>query len=91
MTYDPFYAIERGEFTLTPNVSSIRLSYKFFMYRCLLIYIFGGTAFIAIFSESENRKTFLFALFLFVSFIWLCSVVRQLLFFNSIVKKIRDT
>src|ERR1700730_12664062 len=57
MTYDPFFAIEKGEFTLMPSVSSTRLTYKFFMYRCLLIYIFGGTGLIAIFSKSENRTT----------------------------------
>src|ERR1035437_8028472 len=55
MTYDPFHAIEKGEFKLVPNPGSIILTYEFFMYRCLLIYIFVGSALIAVFSKPENR------------------------------------
>jgi hypothetical protein len=90
MTYDPFHAIEKGEFKLVPNPGSIILTYEFFMYRCLLIYIFVGSALIAVFSKPENRLKLFLALFAFVSLIWLCSVVSQILIFKSIVKKIRQ-
>jgi hypothetical protein len=88
MSRSIFHAINKGKFTIILNNNTVKLTYRFFMYRFFLIYIIGGTL-LAIFNKSIISSFYL-SCWLYILMIWIGSVISNKLFFNRIVKKIGD-
>jgi hypothetical protein len=87
MSRNIFQAINKGKFTVLLNNSTIKLTYRFYMWRFFLIYIIGATL-LAIFNKAIISSFYL-SCWIYISMIWIGSLISNKLFFNRIIKKIK--
>ena len=79
MSRNIFQAINKGKFTVLLNNSTIKLIYRFYMWRFFLIYIIGATL-LAIFYKAIICPFYL-SCWIYISMIWIGSLVSNKLFF----------